>query len=350
MGLSMARLKLPHVQEFTDRHGKLRRYFRRHGCQTVALPGAVGSREFMAAYHAALDGKPATAPAKGEPPGSFGALVAAYYGSAEFRQLAAVTKATYRNICERLRAEHGHKPVKLIETRHVRKIVADKAETPAAANATLKMLRILMQFGLADGFRADDPTFGVKRVRSKSDGFTTWAEADIERFIQRWPLGTREHLALQLLLCTGQRGRSDVARMGPQHMAAGKIAVRQSKTGTRLLIPVHPDLAAAIKATPSGHLTFIAGANGKPYTSGSFGNWFAEAVRAAGLLAIAAHGLRKAAGRRLAEAGCTPHEIAAILGHKTLREIEHYTRAASQVTMAESAMEKITRTACVKPA
>ncbi|WP_249204563.1 tyrosine-type recombinase/integrase [Acetobacter thailandicus] len=39
------------------------------------------------------------------------------------------------------------------------------------------------------------------------------------------------------------------------------------------------------------------------------------------------HGLRKTAGRRLAEAGCTPHQIAAILGHKTLAEVMRYTRS-----------------------
>jgi integrase len=37
------------------------------------------------------------------------------------------------------------------------------------------------------------------------------------------------------------------------------------------------------------------------------------------------HGLRKAAARPLAEAGCTTHEIAAITGHKTLSEVERYT-------------------------
>jgi len=43
-----------------------------------------------------------------------------------------------------------------------------------------------------------------------------------------------------------------------------------------------------------------------------------------------AHGLRKAAARRLAEAGCTEHEIAAITGHASLREVQRYTKAADQ--------------------
>jgi hypothetical protein len=43
-----------------------------------------------------------------------------------------------------------------------------------------------------------------------------------------------------------------------------------------------------------------------------------------------AHGLRKATCRRLAEAGCSANEIAAISGHTSLREVERYTKAADQ--------------------
>ncbi|HWW36986.1 MAG TPA: tyrosine-type recombinase/integrase [Xanthobacteraceae bacterium] len=55
------------------------------------------------------------------------------------------------------------------------------------------------------------------------------------------------------------------------------------------------------------------------------------------------HGLRKAASRRMAEAGCTPHEIAAITGHRTLKEVERYTRAADQARLARQAAAKGTK-------
>ena len=51
--------------------------------------------------------------------------------------------------------------------------------------------------------------------------------------------------------------------------------------------------------------------------------------------------LRKAAARRLAEAGCTEHEIAAITAHASLREIARYTKAADQQRLARAAMEKV---------
>jgi integrase len=63
-------------------------------------------------------------------------------------------------------------------------------------------------------------------------------------------------------------------------------------------------------------------------------------LKAALLTHCKAHGLRKAAARRLAEAGCTLHEIAAVTGHKTLSQIERYTRAASQEALNASAIEK----------
>ena len=90
-----------------------------------------------------------------------------------------------------------------------------------------------------------------------------------------------------------------------------------------------------------GHLTFLTTAFGKPFTAAGFGNWFRDQCDAAGLPHCTFHGLRKAAARRLAEYGCTPHEIAAITGHGTLKEIERYTKAASGKRLAESAMNKV---------
>lgn len=53
------------------------------------------------------------------------------------------------------------------------------------------------------------------------------------------------------------------------------------------------------------------------------------------------HGLRKAMARRLAEAGCTASEIAAVTGHQSLAEVERYTRAYDRGGAAERAMEKL---------
>ena len=105
----------------------------------------------------------------------------------------------------------------------------------------------------------------------------------------------------------------------------------QQKTGAVLAIPVHPDLAAIIAATPRQHLTFLTTASGKPFAPAGFGNVFRDWCREAGLPEhCSAHGLRKAACRRLAEAGASVNVIASISGHTDPRMVAHYTKAADQ--------------------
>jgi integrase len=73
-----------------------------------------------------------------------------------------------------------------------------------------------------------------------------------------------------------------------------------------------------------------------------FYNTFIRWVEEAGIPAgRSPHGLRKACDRRLAEAGTTAHQIAAITGHATLAEVERYARAAEQAQMARAGMERI---------
>jgi integrase len=155
----------------------------------------------------------------------------------------------------------------------------------------------------------------------------------------RAPGDQKQRLAFDLLLYTGQRG-SDVARMA-RPAAGEKIRVVQQKTGAPLTITVHPQLRRSLEACPSGHLAAIVTAHGAPFSIKGFGQFMSNAIREAGLPPYCkAHGLRKAAARRLAEAGCSAHEIMAVTGHKTLSEVERYTRAAEQERLNAAAMAK----------
>ena len=208
------------------------------------------------------------------------------------------------------------------------------------------MLRGLMRYAVHIGMRADDPTIGIKIKQRQSDGIPTWGEIEIEAFRRYHPLGSRARLAFELLLNTGQR-RGDVIRMGRQHVRDGVIQVTQQKTKAKLLIPLHPDLLEAIAATPSETLLFLTSPAGERFSAEGFTHWFRRQCDAAGVRGFSAHGLRKAACRRLAEAGCTEKQIAAISGHKSLAEIARYTRAADQAILARAAMDKM-RTSAVK--
>ncbi|MFT8791258.1 site-specific integrase [Komagataeibacter saccharivorans] len=337
----MAVLKIKYVQTVHDRYGNAHYYFRRRGYPRVALPGLPGTTEFMDAYQHALGNAPRDIGAGLNAPGTFTALAVAYYQSAEWRQLEPITQNTYRNIIEKFRERHGGKPVRKMEPRHVRALIAERAETPAAANALLKMLRILMRYAVEHDWIKADPTRDVRRIRSKSDGFHTWTESEIARFEEFWPLGSKARLALALLLYTGQRP-GDVRQMGWYQIHDGVLELRQSKTGTHLSIPVHAELARALDLVPRLQQTFLVTGEGKPFSAGGFGNWFRDRRREAGLPEkISAHGLRKASARRLAEAGCTAHQIKAVGGWSTLKEVERYTRAANQVDLARTAIASI---------
>ena len=331
----------PHVHAFKDRHGHVRYYLRKPGLPRVMLPGLPYSPEFMTAYHAGLAGKREPIGADRTKVGTINALAVAYYSSADYAGLAKVTKQTYRNVLERFRAEHGDKPAGLLQRKHILGFLDAKAETPAAANALLKMLRILMRFALDRGMRADDPTLGVRRRRYTSEGFRQWSEDDIALFEAHWPSGSRPRLALALLLYSAQRP-GDVSRMGRQHIRNGELSLTQRKTGTPLRLPIHAALQAELNQVPAGQLLFVATEAGQGFSDAGFSGWFSERASMAKLPdGCTAHGLRKAAARRLAEAGCSTHQIAAFTGHKTLKEVERYTRAVDQRGLATSALARI---------
>jgi integrase len=141
-----------------------------------------------------------------------------------------------------------------------------------------------------------------------------------------------------------------VILLGRQHRRGGKIYLRQSKTGRELAIPIHPELQTVLDATPADNLTFLVSRGGRPFHPDAFTHWLRKRCAEAGIRAGATpHGLRKAACRRLAEAGCSEKIISAISGHATLREVARYTAAADQARLAEQGIEAVTRTRIGKP-
>jgi integrase len=149
---------------------------------------------------------------------------------------------------------------------------------------------------------------------------------------------------MTIMLYTGCR-RDDVVRLGLQNIKNNWLHYTQAKNEHRnpvaIDIPVHADLAAAIAAANvSGQITFLTTVHGKPFTPAGFGNKFRQWCNEAGLRECSSHGLRKATAARLAESGASSQEIMAITGHRSLSEVERYTKEASKLKLADSAMKK----------
>lgn len=315
-------------------------YLRRPGHKRIALPDETDPA-FFAAYQVALSRTegPKVRPPR---PRTLASLIDEWMKSPHFRQLGGSTQTNYRRILLRMQKEdYADHLVSDFEPLYVRRFVARRADTPAAANHWLKLFRLLFAYAIEEEWRADNPAAAVKRLREKADGAASWTDAQIEQYASRWPTGSAPRLALALLLYTGQR-RSDVVRMGWKHVRGDLIEVTQQKTGAVLLIPIHPLLQVEIEAANDGAETFLQRQDGEAFTPNGFymrfKAWRAESGLPDGL---SPHGLRKAAARRLAEAGCTAHEIASITGHATLAEVQRYTRAADQEKMAREAMRRM---------
>jgi len=338
-------MKLPkYVQAWVDpRDSRAYYYLRRRGFPRVRLPGLPWSPTFMAAYEAAMSGTRTAIGAGRVKPGSVAAVVAEYLDSRLFfGSKSPGTQRMRRGILERFRAAYGDRPFALLPPEWIEALLDSKP--PHAARSWLVTLRSLCQFAVKRRYLRTDPTANIKLRAIKGDGFHCWTDAEIAQFEAHHSIGTKPRLALALLLYTTQR-RSDVVRMGRQHIRetpdGPALYVKQRKTGVELLIPIHPELAAVLDATPSEHLTFLVTATGKPYGDNHFSESFREWCDAAGLpKRCTAHGLRKASCRRLAEAGCSGNEIMANSGHGTMKELVRYTKAADQARLARNALAK----------
>jgi integrase len=337
----MSRLQLRYVQAWVDAEGRVHRYFRRAGYPRMRLPGLPGSAEFNSAYEVALAAAKPPVGASRTKPGSLDDALSRYYASSEFRiALKKSTQTQRRSVLEQLRNAHGLHPIRLLPPEFISNQLS-KLE-PAPASNWLKAMRHFMGFCVAHKLCPSNPTYGIT-VAIKSDGHHTWIEQEIAQFEAAHPIGSKARLALALGLYTAQR-RGDVIRMGRQHSSGNPqiLSVKQQKTGKELKIPLHPELQHVLDATPSQHLTFLVTKTGKPYSGNNFSEQFRAWCDDAGLPQCCSfHGLRKAALTRLAQAGCSVHEIAAISGHRTLKEIERYTRDVDQARLAGEAMARM---------
>lgn len=337
----MAKIRLKYVNEYVDRTGKVRRYFRRKGKQLGVLPGEVGSAEFMAAYALFLAEKPGSAIApRPMHKDSLGKLIVDYYGHRMFTDLKASTRQLYRYALEPIAKTHGHRSVRSMTAENAEKIINDiGAKRPGMANLTRAVLRRVFKLAVKLKRRRDNPMLEIEAFEVGEHH--TWTDAELKQYETKWRLGTRQRLAYALLLYTGQRV-GDVADMTRADVSDGAIHVVQEKTGAKVWVPIHPELTKAMKACPTKGLSLIGDPNGRPLKRPALSRLIRQARKAAELPSrCVAHGLRKAAMRRLAEAGATAHQIAAVSGHKTLKEIERYTKAADQKKLARAAMGKV---------
>ena len=347
-----------------DRLGNPRVYYRPPGGKMIRLRSPIGTQAFVEEYQRARDGLTTTTetPARivRAEQGTLRGLIVGYYKSANFKSLCLTTQRARRgildHICESIvdtpagpRAR-GTLPFAQMMARHVRAIRDEKLDLPEAANGRIKALGQVFRWAIENDLTDTDPTAAVDYLSSGSEGFHTWTVEEVRQYEIVHPIGTKARLALALLLFTGVR-RSDVVKLG-RHMerdgvlhftetkGANSRALGRKKTtdAKKRVLPILPELKAAIDALPSGQLIYLVTEFGRPFTAAGFGNKFRDWCNEANLKHCTAHGCRKAGAKMAAENGATAHQLMAIFGWETLRQAEVYTRNANRTLLAEQAM------------
>ena len=339
----MPRPRPPHLQRHKTRHGKYAWYVQVRNGPLIRIKEEYGTSVFDEAYRAAL----ANAPSMPAP------KIRAAAGTIEWGWLnyrmsgawSALSRATQRqrdNIMKHVIEASGKELLTFVKQSDISDGVDRRANTPSQAKNFLQTMNRFFQWLVDSKKLPHDPCAGVKVKRKKTQGFLPWTYDDVVKFENRWPLGTRERVMLDVYMYTGLR-RGDAARVGPGHVYGNVIslATEKSQGNTAVNLPMLDVLKRTLAAGPTGKLSFICKENGLPFRKESLGNAFKDACIKAGIPDKSAHGLRKAAATRAAENGATAHELMAIFGWVDIKEAEIYTRAADRKRLAAQAMDKL---------
>jgi len=344
----------PNVSFFRDRHGKIRWRWRKAGFPTYYFQSPPDTPGFAAELKAAQAGERTQPGARRTIPRSVDDLCVRYYQSRNFSGGSEGDQRRRRSVIERFRAEFGRDLVENFRWDHIEAILQARSKIgvdenrrkiggPSAARMLQKQLKRLFDYAVKLEWIDRNPVDQVEKASRKTKGFHSWTEAEITQYQKTHALGTMQRLAMELLLWTATR-RSDGVRLGPSNVHGRHITFRPQKTQNKITIPLNPDLENAIAATkPAAKAgeTFLRTAYGKPFSAAGFGNGFRDWCDQAGLPHCTAHGLRKAAARRLAEAGTSQQELKAVGGWKSDSQVAVYIAAADQKHSAEQAFQRL---------
>ncbi|RYD95207.1 MAG: integrase [Sphingomonadales bacterium] len=342
----------PNVSSFHDRHGKLRWRWRKTGYPThyfQSPPDTPGFKEELAACEAGATIKVGSGRCV---PRSVDDLIGRYYASVNFNTGGRDDQRRRRGLLESFRADYGKDLVANFRWDHIEAILQARAMKhekdgrmvggPVAAQSLRKQLRRAFAYAKKLEWIATNPVDDAERTKApRTGGYHSWTEEEISRYQARHPLGTRARLALEIILWTLQR-RGDVRLFGPEHMKSGQVRFKASKNSKDVWLPASPQLVEAIDAMQRvGLKTFLVTDFGKPFSKAGFGNKMREWCDEAGLPHCSAHGLRKAAARRGAEAGSSQQELKAMGGWSGDQEVATYTAAADQQRLAATGLNRV---------
>lgn len=270
------------------------------------------------------------------------ALIARYRKSMDFRDLAPKSKVLYEGVMLHWLDAGANFYVKDLTRSQIAEMRDELLDTPGKAAQFVSFTKRLLNFAVDHDMIEANPAARLRKPRLGT--IKRWPEAKIDPTIQSLP----GYLALPcwIALYAGQRV-SDIIGMDwscydGQTLVLSQQKTRQGENDERMVVPVHPRLKAILDAQEARVGPISTNSKGEPWVNRtSYTSVLRYHLDELGMEGYSIHGLRKSAASRMAEAGCSSKQIAAVLGHKTLAMVELYTREAEQKRLAQEAMKKL---------
>lgn len=271
-------------------------------------------------------------------------LITLYRGSSDFRRTKLSTRHEYDRYLDKIRMQFGGLSLEELQrppTRGAFKEWRDSfASTPRTADFAWMILVRVLSFAKDRGMISVNIAERGGRLYRSTRRDQTWADADVAAFEAVAPVYMR--LAIQLALWTGQR-KGDLLRLSWSDFDGFNLRLTQSKTKARVLVPMGP--LAEVLRSQVGSGAILRNSRGAAWTSDGFNTSWRKCCAKAGITSLTFHDLRGTAITRMALAGCTVPEIAAVTGH-SLKDVEtildmHY--LGGRAELAASAMRKMVR-------
>lgn len=265
------------------------------------------------------------------------ALLDLYRASNDFAKLSDSTQTSYRLWLDRISERFGKVPLALAGKPEMRaEIIAWRDEwgaMPRSADMGVGTLGTVLQWGLDRGLVSENRARGIKHLHRVNRADLIWEPRHWEAVQDISP---QVHRVLVLASLTGLR-QGDLLRLSAEQVHPTYIATTTRKTGGEAVIPMHAELADALRGPHKG--VILRNSLGEPWTTSGFkSSWAREQPEG---FDRSFHDLRGTFVTRLVLAGMADSEIAEIIGWRTERIAAIRARYVDRARVAKARAERI---------
>ena len=196
----------------------------------------------------------------------------------------------------------------------------------------------------------DNPAAGVKKIardRRAEPMNRPWTDGERAAVLAAVATPHWRHLRMPIAIALGCGMREgDVIRLPRTAVKGGLLSIKTAKRGVDVAVPIGPLITEALALQTHSAVTLCTNSYGFPWKGNGFRSAFMKMMRcleAEGNVARGCtfHGLRHDVATRLAEAGCSAEDIAAVLGQKSSRMAAQYAGKADRSRRTVAAVTKL---------